>query len=301
MLAGGRELADGDLARGYFVAPTVATAPWASPLWRDEHFLPFVLVGAVDSLDEALDRANDTDYGLTAGFYGAPDEVGTFLDRIEAGVVYVNRPQGATTGAWPGYQPFGGWKGSGSTGKAIGSFYYVTQYLREQSQTVVEWSLEIVRARVARSCRGRRRPRRGQRGVQDLGAHPHDALPGGVPGPLQEGGIAEFAVHHDGAATHLRDAVAALDRGLDREVGRALPDHTPGREPAARADAQRERAAVGHVLQGTLLLDQHQQLLVGEGREEDRGGLGEAQAAALAFDELDAARPFLRHGFAKPG
>ena len=44
-----------------------------------------------------------------------------FLDHIEAGVTYVNRPQGATTGAWPFYQPFGGWKGSGSTGKAIGS------------------------------------------------------------------------------------------------------------------------------------------------------------------------------------
>jgi 1-pyrroline-5-carboxylate dehydrogenase len=138
VFAGGRELIDGNLARGYFVAPTVATAPWDSRLWRDEHFLPFVMVGAVDSLDEALARANDTDYGLTAGFYGATGEIDTFLERIEAGVVYVNRPQGASTGAWPGYQPFGGWKGSGSTGKAIGSFYYVTQYLREQSQTVVD-------------------------------------------------------------------------------------------------------------------------------------------------------------------
>jgi 1-pyrroline-5-carboxylate dehydrogenase len=138
VLAGGRELAEGDLARGCFVAPTVAAAPWASPLWREELFLPIVLVGAVDSLDEALERANDTEYGLTAGFYGDPGEAEAFLDRIEAGVVYVNRPHGATTGAWPGYQPFGGWKGSGSTGKAIGSFYYVTQYLREQSQTVVE-------------------------------------------------------------------------------------------------------------------------------------------------------------------
>jgi len=138
VFSGGRELVAGDLARGYFVAPTVATAPWSSRLWRDEHFLPFVMVGAVESLDEALARANDTEYGLTAGFYGAPEEVPAFLDRIEAGVVYVNRPQGATTGAWPGYQPFGGWKGSGSTGKAIGSFWYVPQYLREQSQTVVE-------------------------------------------------------------------------------------------------------------------------------------------------------------------
>lgn len=39
---------------------------------------------------------------------------------------------------WPGYQPFGGWKASGSTGKAIGSFYYLPQYLREQSQTIVD-------------------------------------------------------------------------------------------------------------------------------------------------------------------
>lgn len=56
---------------------------------------------------------------------------------IEAGVAYANRRQGTTTGAWPGHQPFGGWKDSGSTGKSAGSLYYLTQYLREQSQTRV--------------------------------------------------------------------------------------------------------------------------------------------------------------------
>jgi acyl-CoA reductase-like NAD-dependent aldehyde dehydrogenase len=138
-LIGAQVLTDGALARGHYVAPTVATLPdFGHALWRDELFLPFVLVGEVESLDEAIARANDTDYGLTAGFYGAQHEIATFLDRIEAGVTYVNRPQGATTGAWPGYQPFGGWKGSGSTGKAIGSYWYLPQYLREQSQTVVE-------------------------------------------------------------------------------------------------------------------------------------------------------------------
>ena len=97
-----------------------------------------MLVGAVDSLAHAIDLANASEYGLTAGFYGAQDEIPLFLERIEAGVTYVNRPQGATTGAWPGYQPFGGWKASGTTGKAIGSFYYLPQYLREQSQTIVD-------------------------------------------------------------------------------------------------------------------------------------------------------------------
>jgi len=96
-----------------------------------------VLVGGVDDADDALARANASDYGLTAGFYGDAAETERFFDVIEAGVCYANRPQGATTGAWPGYQPFGGWKASGSTGKAAGSFYYLQQYMREQSQTRV--------------------------------------------------------------------------------------------------------------------------------------------------------------------
>ena len=99
--------------------------------------MPFVLVAPVETLDEALAHANASDYGLTAGFYGSPEESERFFADIEAGVCYANRPQGATTGAWPGYQPFGGWKASGSSGKAGGSLYYVTQYLREQSQTRV--------------------------------------------------------------------------------------------------------------------------------------------------------------------
>ncbi|MET0509055.1 MAG: aldehyde dehydrogenase family protein [Burkholderiaceae bacterium] len=136
--SGGRLLADGDLARGFFVAPTVARIGLDDRLWQDELFAPIVLLASVDSVDEAIARANGSPYGLTAGFYGAPDEIPQFLDQIEAGVTYVNRPQGATTGAWPGYQPFGGWKGSGTTGKGIGSYWYLPLYMREQSQTIVD-------------------------------------------------------------------------------------------------------------------------------------------------------------------
>jgi 1-pyrroline-5-carboxylate dehydrogenase len=138
IVTGGERLTQAALAHGWFVAPTIASAPLDYRLWRDEKFIPLMLVGEVDSVGQGIDLTNDSNYGLTAGFYGAQDEVQTFLDRIEAGVTYVNRPQGATTGAWPGYQPFGGWKGSGSTGKAIGSFWYLPQYLREQSQTIVD-------------------------------------------------------------------------------------------------------------------------------------------------------------------
>jgi len=137
ILAGGLRLTDGPLAKGAYCAPTVAEAPAGHRLWKHEMFLPITMVEAVDSLEEAMRRANDADYGLTAGFYGTRREAAWFFDHIEAGVCYANRPHGATTGAWPGHQPFGGWKGSGSTGKGTGSHYYVQQYLREQSRTTV--------------------------------------------------------------------------------------------------------------------------------------------------------------------
>jgi 1-pyrroline-5-carboxylate dehydrogenase len=126
--------------RGFFPTPTVVTGlPLEHRLFHDELFVPFLVVGEVDSLDEALTLANDSVYGLTAGIFSEDKgEVQTFLDRIQAGTVYVNRRAGATTGAWPGVQAFGGWKGSGSTGKAGLSMYYVAQFLREQSHTVVD-------------------------------------------------------------------------------------------------------------------------------------------------------------------
>jgi 1-pyrroline-5-carboxylate dehydrogenase len=140
VLVGGQVLEEGDFGRGYFVAPTVvADLPLDHELWKVEMFLPIVTVAGVDSLDRAMALTNASTYGLTGGFFSEdPDEIRWYLDNIESGVVYVNRAAGSTTGAWPGYQPFGGWKGSGSTGKAGGGHYYVPQYLREQSQTVID-------------------------------------------------------------------------------------------------------------------------------------------------------------------
>lgn len=133
----GERLTSGDLARGNFVRPAVVEVPADSWVWRKELFAPVLAVAPVDSLEEALATANDTEYGLTAGFYGSePGEIDRFLQGIEAGVVYVNRRAGATTGAWPAVQPFGGWKASGTTGKAAGGPHYLTQYLREQSRTI---------------------------------------------------------------------------------------------------------------------------------------------------------------------
>ena len=139
IVAGGEVLDAGDAARGYYPTPTVVSGlPTDHRLFRDELFVPFVVVAEVDSFDEAMRLANDTAYGLTAGIFSHDrSEVERFLNEIQAGVTYVNRRSGATTGAWPGIQSFGGWKGSGSSGKSGLGPYYVAQFLREQSQTVM--------------------------------------------------------------------------------------------------------------------------------------------------------------------
>lgn len=139
ILTGGKVLTQGEYARGYFCSPTVvAEVPTRHRLWQHEMFLPITMVHKVTSLEEAMRLANDVPYGLTAGFYGSSEEADWFFENIEAGVTYVNRPQGATTGAWPGFQPFGGWKGSGSSGKNAGGHYYLPLYMHEQIQTAIE-------------------------------------------------------------------------------------------------------------------------------------------------------------------
>ena len=139
ILRGGRVLRGGTFGNGYYVEPTLVSGlPRNHKLFRDELFLPFVVAGEFKTLDEALEMANDTDYGLTAGVFSEDrHEVERFMDGIEFGVVYANRSGGATTGAWPGAQAFVGWKGSGVTGRGVGGPHYLLNFMREQSQTIV--------------------------------------------------------------------------------------------------------------------------------------------------------------------
>ena len=136
ILTGGRRITEPPLDRGYFVEPTIIDGlPPDHPLFSEELFVPITVLADVLTLDEALNLANRTEYGLTAGIYSErEDELTTFFERIQAGVTYANRRAGATTGAWPGINPFGGWKASGSTGRGTGGPYYVQQFMREQSR-----------------------------------------------------------------------------------------------------------------------------------------------------------------------
>src|SRR5467141_3247789 len=140
IVAGGGLPEDKKLSKGYYVKPTIVSGlPSNDRLLKEELFLPFVVVDEVKSLDEALKKANDTDFGLTAGIFSNDQgEVDKFFKSIDFGVTYANRKGGATTGAWPGSQSFGGWKGSGATGKGVGGPYYLLEFMHEQAQTVVK-------------------------------------------------------------------------------------------------------------------------------------------------------------------
>ena len=136
ILTGGERLQTPPLDKGTFVAPTIVKLPLHHELFQEELFLPFLAVGIVDSFDQALAEANRSHLGLCGGLFSTDEsEIERFFNEMEAGVLYVNRRTGATTGAWPGVQSFCGWKGSGMTGRGGCGPYYVGQFMREQSRT----------------------------------------------------------------------------------------------------------------------------------------------------------------------
>ncbi|MBW3573471.1 MAG: proline dehydrogenase family protein [Actinobacteria bacterium] len=121
-------LAGGDVpAGGYFVGPTIVTdvAP-TSRLATEEIFGPVLAVMRVETFDQALEVANHTDYGLTAGVVSrSPSHIDRAVRELRAGNVYVNRP---ITGAVVGRQPFGG-VGLSGVGSKAGGPDYLLQFL----------------------------------------------------------------------------------------------------------------------------------------------------------------------------
>ena len=140
ILAGGSVKQNKELEHGFYVEPTIVEGlPKHHALLKKELFVPILCITEYDKFDNAIKMTNESEYGLTSGIYSnKKDEILKFLKDIEAGVVYVNRKKSSTTGAMVGRQSFGGWKDSGTTGKGTGGRYYLTQFMREQSQTIIK-------------------------------------------------------------------------------------------------------------------------------------------------------------------
>ena len=118
LLYGGRALTEGNLAKGNFIEPTILSdAALDSPLAQEEIFGPVLAVFKIDSIEDAIEKLNSTDYGLTASVFTSNiNSAMAALERIEAGCCYINAP---TFGSEP-HMPFGGLKNSGNGSREPG-------------------------------------------------------------------------------------------------------------------------------------------------------------------------------------
>ncbi|WP_100373606.1 L-glutamate gamma-semialdehyde dehydrogenase [Bacillus sp. FJAT-45037] len=112
----------GDSSKGYFVQPTiVADVASDARLMQEEIFGPVVAFSKAKDFDEALDIANNTEYGLTgAVISNNRKHVEKAKTDFHVGNMYINR---GCTGAIVGYHPFGGFNMSGTDSKAGGPDY----------------------------------------------------------------------------------------------------------------------------------------------------------------------------------
>jgi aldehyde dehydrogenase (NAD+) len=98
--------------KGYFIRPTVFTGVKTDmPLFRDEIFGPVLAVCEFGSIEEALELANNSIYGLSSAIYTKNlGNAKKYIDGIEAGLAHVN----IHTGYKEPSMPFGGVKQSGA-------------------------------------------------------------------------------------------------------------------------------------------------------------------------------------------
>lgn len=112
-LCGGERLTGGDYDRGYYVAPAVFTDVTPTMrIAREEIFGPVLAIIEAQDFDDAMAKANDSDYGLSAAIATRnPRYMHQFANEIEAGTVKINR---TTTGNLVN-APFGGLKNSSTS------------------------------------------------------------------------------------------------------------------------------------------------------------------------------------------
>jgi acyl-CoA reductase-like NAD-dependent aldehyde dehydrogenase len=118
LTAGGGRADQGDLRHGLFTQPTVWLVDKSMRVAREEIFGPVLSVVAVDSFEEAIDVANNVEYGLTSSIYTRDvNTVFRYVDRIQTGMLHVNSP---TIGG-EAQLPFGGMKKTGIGPREMGT------------------------------------------------------------------------------------------------------------------------------------------------------------------------------------
>ena len=111
LVCGGNRVVDGDLKHGYFVEPTIFdNCTPKMKIAQEEVFGPVLAVFRVKTLEQAIEYANDTVFGLTCAIYTQDITTAmTYMEEAEVGMFHINSP---TIGG-EAQIPFGGVKGSG--------------------------------------------------------------------------------------------------------------------------------------------------------------------------------------------
>ena len=110
LLIGGERATTGSLAKGAYVLPTVFTdCTDDMKIVQEEIFGPVMSILAYDTIDEAIPRANNTNFGLAAGVVTQDiSQAHRMIHQLEAGICWIN-----TWGESPAEMPVGGYKQSG--------------------------------------------------------------------------------------------------------------------------------------------------------------------------------------------
>lgn len=107
---GGKRITDNGLDKGYYVAPTVfSNVTKDMTIFKEEIFGPVIGITEVDTYEEAIELANESDFGLSSTIYTNDlNKAFDFVRRIESGVTHVNIP----SNYFENQYPFGGKKAS---------------------------------------------------------------------------------------------------------------------------------------------------------------------------------------------
>lgn len=118
LVTGGERLTGGVYDKGYFLQPTIfADVTQKMTIWREEIFGPVLSIAMCESLEQGIEMANDTTYGLSASIYTQDiNEAFTAMRDVYTGIFYVNSP---TIGAEV-HLPFGGTKATGNGHREAG-------------------------------------------------------------------------------------------------------------------------------------------------------------------------------------